>query len=217
MIARGKEAAALGLHRFGFGAGPAIRLRPSPPIRAARCLPISIVPAPQRLRPTCPRAPKRRARSPNFAPSSRRSKSSRCASRKPAETGGDAQAMNRRWRDFAKCRDRGRVAHAGQATALPQQIIQSEAKARFDAASGADIGFVERLVWFWSNHFCISADKIVGDGRRLRARSDPPARARPLRRYAASGRKPSGHAVLSRQCPVDGRGIRSPASTATRA
>ena len=23
----------------------------------------------------------------------------------------------------------------------------------------ADIGFVERLVWFWSNHFCISADK----------------------------------------------------------
>ena len=43
---------------------------------------------------------------------------------------------------------------------LPQQIIQGEAKARFDAASGADIGFVERLVWFWSNHFCISADKI---------------------------------------------------------
>ncbi len=43
---------------------------------------------------------------------------------------------------------------------LPQQLIQNEAKARFDAATGADIGFVERLVWFWSNHFCISADKI---------------------------------------------------------
>ena len=43
---------------------------------------------------------------------------------------------------------------------LPQQIILNEAKARFDAATGADIGFVERLVWFWSNHFCISADKI---------------------------------------------------------
>jgi uncharacterized protein (DUF1800 family) len=44
---------------------------------------------------------------------------------------------------------------------LPQQLLQDEAKARFDAALGADIGFVERLVWFWSNHFCISADKIV--------------------------------------------------------
>src|SRR5258706_2824525 len=27
-------------------------------------------------------------------------------------------------------------------------------------ALASDIGFVERLVWFWSNHFCISADKI---------------------------------------------------------
>ena len=26
-------------------------------------------------------------------------------------------------------------------------------------ALDADIGFVERLVWFWSNHFCVSADK----------------------------------------------------------
>jgi uncharacterized protein (DUF1800 family) len=43
---------------------------------------------------------------------------------------------------------------------LPQQLLLGEAKARFDAATGADIGLVERLVWFWSNHFCISADKI---------------------------------------------------------
>jgi uncharacterized protein (DUF1800 family) len=43
---------------------------------------------------------------------------------------------------------------------LPAQLIQNEAKARFDAAVGADIGFVERLVWFWSNHFCISAEKM---------------------------------------------------------
>lgn len=44
---------------------------------------------------------------------------------------------------------------------LPQQLLLDEAKARFDAATTANIGFVERLVWFWSNHFCISADKIV--------------------------------------------------------
>jgi len=43
---------------------------------------------------------------------------------------------------------------------LPAQLIQNEAKARFDAAIDSEIGFVERLVWFWSNHFCISADKI---------------------------------------------------------
>ena len=33
-------------------------------------------------------------------------------------------------------------------------------QARIDAALHADIGFVERLVWFWSNHFCISADVV---------------------------------------------------------
>jgi uncharacterized protein (DUF1800 family) len=44
---------------------------------------------------------------------------------------------------------------------LPQQLLQNEARVRIEAAVGADIGFVERLVWFWSNHFCISADKIL--------------------------------------------------------
>ncbi len=42
---------------------------------------------------------------------------------------------------------------------VPQQIYLKEASARVDAALGSDIGFVERLVWFWSNHFCVSADK----------------------------------------------------------
>ena len=45
---------------------------------------------------------------------------------------------------------------------LPQQLLLAEAKARLDAATGAEIGIVERLVWFWSNHFCISADKVQG-------------------------------------------------------
>ncbi|HEY7665250.1 MAG TPA: DUF1800 family protein [Xanthobacteraceae bacterium] len=44
---------------------------------------------------------------------------------------------------------------------LPQQIYLDEAKARFGAALGAETGFVERLVWFWSNHFCVSADKGI--------------------------------------------------------
>src|SRR5262249_11192157 len=41
----------------------------------------------------------------------------------------------------------------------PQQLYLAEAKARLSAALGAEIGFVERLTWFWSNHFCVSADK----------------------------------------------------------
>jgi uncharacterized protein (DUF1800 family) len=46
--------------------------------------------------------------------------------------------------------------------AIPQAIFMDEAKARLAAAYGADIGFAERLVWFWSNHFCISAAKGGG-------------------------------------------------------
>ncbi len=47
---------------------------------------------------------------------------------------------------------------------LPRRIFLDEAKARFDAAIGAEIGFVERLVWFWSNHFCVNADATVMAG-----------------------------------------------------
>jgi uncharacterized protein (DUF1800 family) len=42
---------------------------------------------------------------------------------------------------------------------LPRQIYLSEGRAHFQAAIDSDIGLVERLVWFWSNHFCVSADK----------------------------------------------------------
>ncbi len=49
------------------------------------------------------------------------------------------------------------------AAAVPdpgRPIYLEEARVRIAAALGAEIGFVERLVWFWSNHFCVSADKI---------------------------------------------------------
>jgi uncharacterized protein (DUF1800 family) len=49
------------------------------------------------------------------------------------------------------------------AEAIPdpgRPIYLQEAKLRIEAALGTEIGFVERLVWFWSNHFCISANKI---------------------------------------------------------
>jgi uncharacterized protein (DUF1800 family) len=47
---------------------------------------------------------------------------------------------------------------------LPRRIFLDEAKARYETAIGADIGLVERLVWFWSNHFCVNADATVEAG-----------------------------------------------------
>jgi uncharacterized protein (DUF1800 family) len=40
-----------------------------------------------------------------------------------------------------------------------QKTFRNEALARIQRAMIADCGFVERLVVFWSNHFCISANK----------------------------------------------------------
>jgi uncharacterized protein (DUF1800 family) len=50
------------------------------------------------------------------------------------------------------------------AVPLPRQLFRNEARARIDAALDAEIGLVERLVWFWSNHFCVNQDKTVMAG-----------------------------------------------------
>ena len=54
-------------------------------------------------------------------------------------------------------------------------------------------------------------------GRRLRARGDPHACARPLCRHAARGRIASGDAGLPGQCALDRTRSRRPASTAAAA
>lgn len=63
----------------------------------------------------------------------------------------------------ASTQEGGEMAQKAAAEAVPdpgRPIYLEEAKIRTEAAFSAEIGFVERLVWFWSNHFCISADKI---------------------------------------------------------
>jgi uncharacterized protein (DUF1800 family) len=40
-----------------------------------------------------------------------------------------------------------------------QKTYRAEALARFQRASIAEVGFAERLVTFWSNHFCVSTNK----------------------------------------------------------
>jgi uncharacterized protein (DUF1800 family) len=39
------------------------------------------------------------------------------------------------------------------------KFFRAEAQARLEQACSAPIGFIERLVAFWSNHFCVSVDK----------------------------------------------------------
>ena len=51
-----------------------------------------------------------------------------------------------------------------EAVPLPRQLFRSEAKVHFDAAINAETGLVERLVWFWSNHFCVNANATVMAG-----------------------------------------------------
>jgi uncharacterized protein (DUF1800 family) len=40
-----------------------------------------------------------------------------------------------------------------------QKLLRADAMARFRCAAHADVGFAERLVHFWSNHFCVSVEK----------------------------------------------------------
>jgi uncharacterized protein (DUF1800 family) len=39
------------------------------------------------------------------------------------------------------------------------ETFQAETRARVEAATAAKVGYVERLVAFWSNHFCVAANK----------------------------------------------------------
>ena len=49
---------------------------------------------------------------------------------------------------------------AEQGPTIERQMYLREVRARLDAASLPEIGFAERLVWFWSNHFCVSAFQV---------------------------------------------------------
>jgi uncharacterized protein (DUF1800 family) len=154
VVARGKEAAALALHRFGFGpardstsaiaADPRGALlsdldREGAGLLAAK-LPSSAAAA--------------RAISDFRAEEQAKSKLAQRA-KKEAEAKGTAMMTS----DAAATAPP--TPPRPPEPPLPQLIFQNEAAARYEAAVNAEIGFVERLVWFWSNHFCISADKDI--------------------------------------------------------
>src|SRR5215470_15432623 len=152
----GKDAAALGLHRFGFGStGNAITRIAADPRGAL----LADLERPGAGRLDAPDlVSSAEAAREVFDFRAERAAEQKLASRRQKEmsASGEAQPVS----EPAKLMSLDGAALA-QKPPLPQRIILSEAKARFDAAAGADIGFAERLVWFWSNHFCVSADKDV--------------------------------------------------------
>jgi uncharacterized protein (DUF1800 family) len=153
MNPKGREAAALALHRFGFGpaAGSIAAVADDP-----RGAVLADLERPGAGRVAADLPTSGTAARAVFEFQAERQAEQKLASRaqKAAETGSDAMAMPAK----AALPDAGM---RPQQPPLPQQLLQKEAQARFDEAANAKFGFVERLVWFWSNHFCISADKIV--------------------------------------------------------
>ncbi|HTV36617.1 MAG TPA: DUF1800 family protein [Xanthobacteraceae bacterium] len=165
MAAHGPQAAALALHRFGLGPRRnSIAAIASDP-RGALAAELDD-PGAGRISAQLPSSGESERAVFRFQAEQRAQKKLELRAEKLAEAGSGANLLN------CKLPQSGEACIApvvaGEAEnpqrphqpPLPRQLILDEAKARFDAASAADIGFVERLVWFWSNHFCISADKI---------------------------------------------------------
>jgi len=157
MTARGQEAAALALHRFGFGpAGGQIAAIAADP-RGALLADLNR-PSAGELAVDLPSSGASARAVSDFRAEQQAQQKLALRVKKEAEANNVTPTMS----DAAASPVSPPQRPPNQPPPLPQQLLLDEAKARFDAATTADIGFVERLVWFWSNHFCISADKIVG-------------------------------------------------------
>jgi uncharacterized protein (DUF1800 family) len=138
-MARNPQEAALALHRFGFGprAGSIEEMADDP--RGAVIAELDRPGAGQITNPDLP--------------------SSGAANRAVFEFNAERNANQKRPRP-----DAAMEAAQPEAMPLPRQLFRKEARARIDAALNAEIGFVERLVWFWSNHFCVNQEKTVMAG-----------------------------------------------------
>ena len=146
-----KGAAALALHRFGLGprAGSIAAIASDP--RGALLAELDQPGIGQIINPELLSAAKASAAAFNF----RQERQARLIAQRKDEEERKASGM------AMEGMERPDAAPLPAAEAVPQQIFQREVKARFDAAFAPQIGFVERLVWFWSNHFCVSADITV--------------------------------------------------------
>src|SRR6516165_2589924 len=153
-LSSGKTAAALGLHRFGFGpVGDAITAIAADP-RGALLADLERPSAGQIVAPNLISSARAAREVSDFRAERRAQQKLASGQQKQATASGEAPSQMAQLPGVES-------GSPAQKPPLPQQIILNEAKARFDAAANAEIGLVERLVWFWSNHFCVSADQDV--------------------------------------------------------
>ncbi|PJG50747.1 DUF1800 domain-containing protein [Bradyrhizobium forestalis] len=160
--------AVLALHRFGMGPRPgSIAALGSDPrgaliaeldrplgLSAAASLPTSA----KAYRTVADANARRTARAKQAQQQAKKQQMASAASADQAQAQPDGQAQG-----YGQEKDAAEMAAKQAADAIPdpgRPIYLQEAKLRTEAALAAEIGFAERLVWFWSNHFCISANKI---------------------------------------------------------
>ncbi len=143
-MARNPQEAALALHRFGFGprAGSIEEIAADP--RGALIAELDRPGAGQITNPDLP--------------------TSGAANRAAFEYRAERNAEKKRPRQDSAQGAMEAAPAKPEAVPLPRQLFRNEARARIDAALDAEIGLVERLVWFWSNHFCVNQEKTVMAG-----------------------------------------------------
>jgi uncharacterized protein (DUF1800 family) len=143
-MARNPQEAALALHRFGFGprAGSIEAIADDP--RGALIAELDRPGAGQITNPDLP--------------------TSGAANRAVFEYNAERNAEKKRPRQDSAQAAMEAAPAKPEAVPLPRQLFRTEARARIDAALDGEIGFVERLVWFWSNHFCVNQEKTVMAG-----------------------------------------------------
>lgn len=147
-----KGAAALALHRFGFGprAGSIDAIASDP--RGALLAELDRPGIGQIVNPDLPTAAKAATMAFNF----RQERQAALIAQKQAAD--ERAAMGASMENVEPKPEGAARANPDPMPNAPQQLYFAEVKARLDAALTPQIGFAERLVWFWSNHFCISAD-----------------------------------------------------------
>jgi uncharacterized protein (DUF1800 family) len=143
-MARDPKAAVLALHRFGFGprGGSAETIASDP--RGALLAELDRPDAGQITNPELP--------------------TSGATNRAVFEYRAERNASQKRARRDSSQAEMVAAPAQPEAMPLPRQLFRNEAQARIDAAVNAEIGFAERLVWFWSNHFCVNQEKTVMAG-----------------------------------------------------
>lgn len=156
MTADRRREAALALHRFGFGpARDSIAAVAADP-RGAILADLERAGAGQIATTSLPASGETARALFDFRAERQAKQKLAARAKKEAEANGMASSMS----DSTNAEMPPTQEPPGNQPPLPQQLLQHEAAARIDAAAGTEIGFVERLVWFWSNHFCVSADKV---------------------------------------------------------